>query len=63
MQHQFDYDYGCSELRQWADGPITTMAQQAAGGVLFFNNHVRAQAPRNAMQLMKLLVERGLLAD
>ena len=32
MQHQFDYDYGCSELRQWADGPITTMAQQAAGG-------------------------------
>jgi uncharacterized protein YecE (DUF72 family) len=63
MQHQFDYDYGPAELRQWADGPITAMARQAAAGVLFFNNHVRAQAPRNAMQLMKLLVERGLLAD
>ena len=63
MQHQFDYDYGPTELQQWADGPIPAMAQQAASGVLFFNNHVRAQAPRNAMQLMKLLVERGLLAD
>jgi uncharacterized protein YecE (DUF72 family) len=36
------------------------MAARAAGGVIFFNNHVRAQAPRNAAQMMRLLAERGL---
>jgi uncharacterized protein YecE (DUF72 family) len=39
------------------------MAGQARTGVLFFNNHVRAQAPKNARQLIRLLVERGLLAQ
>lgn len=62
MQNQFDYDYGIEELRAWTDGPIRAMAQRAAAGVLFFNNHVRAQAPRNAVQLMRLLADGGLLA-
>jgi uncharacterized protein YecE (DUF72 family) len=31
------------------------MAAQAASGVVFFNNHVRGQAPRNAAQLTRLL--------
>ena len=61
MQKQFDYDYSDHELREWADGPITNMAQQSSSGILFFNNHVRAQAPRNAGQLIKLLIERGLM--
>jgi uncharacterized protein YecE (DUF72 family) len=61
MQKQFDYDYGDAELRKWADVRIAGMAQQAAGGVIFFNNHVRAQAPRNAVKLINLLVERGLM--
>jgi uncharacterized protein YecE (DUF72 family) len=37
------------------------MAQQAKNGVVFFNNHVRAQAPRNAVKLINLLIERGLM--
>ena len=60
MQKQFDYDYRDAELREWADGPISRMAARAARGVIFFNNHVRAQAPRNAAQLQRLLAERGL---
>jgi uncharacterized protein YecE (DUF72 family) len=31
------------------------MAARAATGLIFFNNHVRAQAPRNAVQLIRLL--------
>ena len=55
MQKQFDYDYRDDELREWADGRIPRMAARAARGVVFFNNHVRAQAPRNAAQLARLL--------
>ena len=60
MQKQFDYDYGDDELRQWADSRIAKMARHAGSGVIFFNNHVRAQAPRNAVRLINLLIERGL---
>ena len=60
MQQQFDYDYRNDELREWADGPIPRMAARTTQGAIFFNNHVRAQAPRNAMQLARLLAERGL---
>jgi uncharacterized protein YecE (DUF72 family) len=55
LQKQFDYDYRDAELRDWVQGPIPRMAARAAGGVIFFNNHVRAQAPRNAAQLQRLL--------
>jgi uncharacterized protein YecE (DUF72 family) len=55
MQKQFDYDYRNEELREWADGLIPRMAARAASGMIFFNNHVRAQAPRNAVQMMQLL--------
>ena len=61
MQKQFDYDYGDDELRQWADGRIAKMAPHASTGVIFFNNHVRAQAPRNAVTLINILIERGLM--
>jgi uncharacterized protein YecE (DUF72 family) len=36
------------------------MAAQAASGMIFFNNHVRGQAPRNAVQLVRLLSKKGL---
>lgn len=36
------------------------MSRQAQRGVLFFNNHVRAQAPRNAERMAELLKDRGL---
>jgi uncharacterized protein YecE (DUF72 family) len=61
MQKQFDYDYSDAELREWSDARITKMAEQAGSGIIFFNNHVRAQAPRNATRFMNLLAERGLL--
>jgi uncharacterized protein YecE (DUF72 family) len=61
MQKQFDYDYGDAQLRQWADVRIAKMANQAAAGVMFFNNHVRAQAPRNAARLIHILIERRLM--
>jgi uncharacterized protein YecE (DUF72 family) len=55
MQKQFDYDYREAELREWVAGPLARMAARAAAGVVFFNNHVRAQAPRNAARLASLL--------
>ena len=61
MQKQFDYDYGDDELQQWADIHIAKMARHADSGIIFFNNHVRAQAPRNALRLISLLIERGIM--
>ena len=54
-QKQFDYDYTDAELREWTEGPIRRMAAQTAAGFVFFNNHVRGQAPRNAVQFVRLL--------
>ncbi len=61
MQKQFDYDYGEDELRHWTDDRIAKMVRHANNGVIFFNNHVRGQAPRNAVKLINLLIERGLM--
>jgi uncharacterized protein YecE (DUF72 family) len=61
MQKQFDYDYGDDELQQWTDIHIAKMARHADSGIIFFNNHVRAQAPRNALRLINLLIERGIM--
>ena len=61
MQQQFDYDYTDEELREWVDTKILKMADKAKRGLVFFNNHVRAQAPKNAKQMMAQLVRAGLL--
>lgn len=60
LQKQFDYRYGVPELEEWAKTRIVAMAARSRRGVVFFNNHVRAQAPANARQLMGLLAARGL---
>jgi uncharacterized protein YecE (DUF72 family) len=60
MQQQFDYDYGEAELREWTSERIPDMAARAARGFIFFNNHVRGQAPRNAEALTALLAARGV---
>jgi uncharacterized protein YecE (DUF72 family) len=60
MQKQFDYCYGPSELKDWADTRFVAMAGRSRRGLVFFNNHVRAQAPANARQLMALLADQGL---
>jgi len=60
MQKQFDYDYSDAELKAWTTGIIDKMAAQTRNGYMFFNNHVRAQAPENAKTLIRQLCERGL---
>lgn len=60
-QAQFDYDYTEEELRQWGEEKIVGMSQKASSGVIVFNNHVRAQAPRNAAVLARLLLQYGLI--
>jgi uncharacterized protein YecE (DUF72 family) len=61
MQKQFNYDYTTAELHEWTEEQIERMAGQARNGLLFFNNHVRAQAPRNALAMIQLLAAQGLI--
>ena len=63
MQKQFNYDYRDAELIEWIDTRIEPMARRTHRGLIFFNNHVRAQAPRNAEQLIRLLTAKGLTVD
>lgn len=55
MQKQFDYDYSDPELEDWATSIKTRMIPKAEKGCIFFNNHVRGQAPKNALRLISLL--------
>jgi len=48
MQKKFSYNYSEKELHDWVEMYGWPMATRADRGLLFFNNHVRAQAPRNA---------------
>jgi uncharacterized protein YecE (DUF72 family) len=61
LQNQFDYDYSDAQLEEWTGGPVGKMAAQARSGIVFFNNHVRAQAPKNAYQFIRQLIEKGIL--
>jgi uncharacterized protein YecE (DUF72 family) len=60
MQQQFDYDYTTAELQAWITERIVPMCTHARTGILFFNNHVKAQAPANAQKLVALLKKEGL---
>jgi uncharacterized protein YecE (DUF72 family) len=55
MQKKFDYDYTVEELREWRENWLQRLARKADSGVMYFNNHVRAQAPKNARLLEKIL--------
>ncbi len=57
MQKQFDYNYNDWELKEWAATIKNTMMPEAAAGGIYFNNHVRGQAPKNALRLIALLLE------
>ena len=61
MQLQFDYNYADTELSEWVETRIDPMSSRATKGVLFFNNHVKGQAPRNAERMVEILANRGLL--
>ncbi|MFH1153652.1 MAG: DUF72 domain-containing protein [Pseudomonadota bacterium] len=60
MQKQFDYNYSRRELEEWLESTIVPMADKARRGAVFFNNHVRGQAPGNARTLMAILAHAGL---
>jgi uncharacterized protein YecE (DUF72 family) len=55
MQKKFNYDYSDQELRAWCDSYLPGLAARADRGMLFFNNHVRAQAPKNGKKLAAIL--------
>lgn len=55
MQKKFNYDYSDEELRAWCDRYLYAMAARADRGILLFNNHVRAQAPKNGRKLVAIL--------
>jgi uncharacterized protein YecE (DUF72 family) len=55
MQQQFDYDYSHMQLQEWADIIQNRLIPAARAGGIFFNNHVRGQAPKNALKLIDLL--------
>ncbi|WP_022666675.1 DUF72 domain-containing protein [Desulfospira joergensenii] len=55
MQHQFDYNYSDPELEEWTGFIARKLSSKASRGALFFNNHVRGQAPANARKLISLL--------
>ena len=58
-QLQFDYNYADDELHDWVENRIKPMSDRARRGILFFNNHVSAQAPRNARLLGSLVAKGG----
>ncbi len=55
MQKQFDYDYADLEIQEWARLIKNTMTPKTMAGCIFFNNHVRGQAVKNALTLIDLL--------
>jgi uncharacterized protein YecE (DUF72 family) len=61
MQKQFDYNYTAAELQEWSGRIIPAMAAHCRDGIVFFNNHVRAQAPQNARLLAEQLARQGLI--
>ena len=61
MATQFDYDYSDDELGTWIDERLRRLVDAAKTGVLFFNNHVRGQAPRNARRLLGLFEKAGIV--
>jgi uncharacterized protein YecE (DUF72 family) len=59
MQKKFNYDYSDQELHAWCDRYLYSMAARTERGILVFNNHVRAQAPKNGRKLATILAGRG----
>lgn len=56
IQKKFDYSYCKEELQEWNEKYLQTLRSRAEKGIVFFNNHVCAQAPDNAKLFQKLIV-------
>jgi len=63
MQKKFNYDYSDNELQSWCENYILPMAARAGRGIVLFNNHVGAQAPRNGARLAAILAQQGRRAQ
>lgn len=59
MTRQFDYTYSTAELQDWVEEKLSQIGARTERCVVFFNTHVRAQAPRDAKRLMELLGQAG----
>jgi uncharacterized protein YecE (DUF72 family) len=57
---QFDYCYADDELGEWIEDRIGPLGRRTRRGILLFNNHVLAQAPQNALKMIRLLRKSGL---
>lgn len=55
IQKKFDYSYCKEELQEWNEKYMQTLCSHAEKGIVFFNNHVCAQAPDNASLFQKLI--------
>ncbi len=55
MQQKFDYSYGAEALQDWNDTYLRPLRRRTSRGMVFFNNHVSAQAPANAGILQEIL--------
>ena len=60
MQKKFDYSYSRDELEDWNQRYLQPLRSRSRQGIVFFNNHVRAQAPANAKTLQKILREQDI---
>jgi uncharacterized protein YecE (DUF72 family) len=56
---QFDYCYTDDDLCEWVEDRIGQLARRARRGILLFSNHVQAQAPQNALRMIRLLRRAG----
>jgi uncharacterized protein YecE (DUF72 family) len=57
MQQKFDYSYPLEELQEWNASNLSVLRRRACSGMVFFNNHVCAQAPANAKMLQDVLAQ------
>ncbi len=55
MQKKFDYSYSEEELNEWNQSHLTSLRRKAERGIVFFNNHVCAQAPENGRLLQTII--------
>jgi uncharacterized protein YecE (DUF72 family) len=53
---RYDYLYSEAELREWVP-KIRRLAEEADRVFIFYNNHFKAQAVENAMQMKEMLEE------
>jgi uncharacterized protein YecE (DUF72 family) len=57
---RYDYLYSASELHDWVDR-IRSIVQRVPLLLIFFNNHWRGNAAKNAREMRMLLEEQGLM--